>query len=196
LDGVRSIEDVLRGYQAAGTFDPSRWMIVRHAGQDAGCLLLTEHASAEQQAAAQRSMDNDVTEEGAIQDKAIEHIDGGQGDTEQTNTPRLVAGKRSDEPSRIDSLAPQSPTAADEMDLGDRPTWELVYMGLLPIVRGSALGLQVVRHAQWLARLAGSSRLVLAVDSRNEPALRCYERAGFLEWERRAVHLKIFGSAQ
>lgn len=43
LDGVREIEDVLAGYRATGVFDPSRWLIVRHQGQDVGCLLLADH---------------------------------------------------------------------------------------------------------------------------------------------------------
>ena len=43
LNGVREIEDVLTGYKASGVFDPSRWLILRHQGQDVGCLLLTDH---------------------------------------------------------------------------------------------------------------------------------------------------------
>jgi len=43
LDGIRRIEDVLAGYRATGVFDPNRWLIVRHEGEDIGCLLLTDH---------------------------------------------------------------------------------------------------------------------------------------------------------
>src|SRR5690606_13719752 len=43
LDGWRATADVLDGYRATGEYDPSRWLIVRHQGQDVGCLLLTEH---------------------------------------------------------------------------------------------------------------------------------------------------------
>jgi len=43
LDNVRQIEDVLDGYRATGVFDPGRWLIVRHMGQDIGCLLLADH---------------------------------------------------------------------------------------------------------------------------------------------------------
>ena len=42
LNGVRDVEDVLAGYRAAGVFDSGRWLIVRHAGSDVGCLLLTD----------------------------------------------------------------------------------------------------------------------------------------------------------
>ena len=43
LNGMRRIEDVLDGYRAMGHFDPSRWLIVRHQGQDVGCLLMADH---------------------------------------------------------------------------------------------------------------------------------------------------------
>jgi hypothetical protein len=47
LDNVRKIEDVLAGYRATGVFSPARWLIVRHQGQDVGCLLLADHPDAE-----------------------------------------------------------------------------------------------------------------------------------------------------
>jgi RimJ/RimL family protein N-acetyltransferase len=43
LDGVRHAADALAGYRATGVFSPSRWLIVRHQGRDAGCLLLADH---------------------------------------------------------------------------------------------------------------------------------------------------------
>lgn len=43
LNGVRRTEDVLAGYRATGEFDPARWLIVRHANRDVGCLLLADH---------------------------------------------------------------------------------------------------------------------------------------------------------
>lgn len=43
LNGVRAMEDVLAGYRATGVFDPERWLIVRHAGRDVGCLILADH---------------------------------------------------------------------------------------------------------------------------------------------------------
>ena len=91
LNGVRSIEEILEGYRAVGQFDPRRWLLVRDAGSDVGCLLLAEH------------------------------------------------------PRRI---------------------WELVYMGLAPAGRGRRWGLEIARHAQWLASQAGAEHLVLAVDGR------------------------------
>lgn len=116
LNGVRSIEEILAGYQAVGQFDPRRWLLVRHASDDIGCLLLAEH------------------------------------------------------PGRI---------------------WELVYMGLAPRARGRRWGVEIARHAQWLAREAGAENLVLAVDAQNEPAIRAYVAAGMIAWERRGAWLKI-----
>lgn len=43
LDGIRHIEDTLVGYQTTGVFDPSRWLLIRHADRDVGCLLLADH---------------------------------------------------------------------------------------------------------------------------------------------------------
>ncbi len=43
LETVRAVDDVLAGYRGMGVFDPSRWLIVRYAGGDVGCLLLTDH---------------------------------------------------------------------------------------------------------------------------------------------------------
>lgn len=43
LDKVRSIDEVLDGYQGVGVFDPARWLIVQRQGADVGCLLLADH---------------------------------------------------------------------------------------------------------------------------------------------------------
>jgi len=77
-------------------------------------------------------------------------------------------------------------------DYPETEHWELVYMGLIPEVRGQRLGIEVVRYAQWLTRQAGRLRLILAVDAENVPAINVYLEAGFDVWERRSVFLKIF----
>lgn len=118
LNGIRRIEDVLEGYRRTGVFDPARWLIARHAGEDAGCLLLADH--------------------------------------------------------------PQ------------HDNYELVYMGVLPSARGHGWGVDMTRHAQWLTRLAGRPRLVLAVDAANQPAIRMYASAGFRAWDRRSVYVRVF----
>lgn len=47
LNGVREIDDVLAGYRATGVFSPERWLLVRHQGEDVGCLLLADHPEQE-----------------------------------------------------------------------------------------------------------------------------------------------------
>lgn len=47
LNGAREVDDVLAGYRATGTFDPSRWLRVTHREEDVGCLLLADHPQQE-----------------------------------------------------------------------------------------------------------------------------------------------------
>jgi ribosomal protein S18 acetylase RimI-like enzyme len=70
------------------------------------------------------------------------------------------------------------------------PHCELVYVGLVPSVRGRGWGIELTRHAQWLSRQVDAERLVLAVDASNEPAVRIYVAAGFAAWDRRQLWLK------
>jgi ribosomal protein S18 acetylase RimI-like enzyme len=72
----------------------------------------------------------------------------------------------------------------------DPATWELQYMGLAPEARRRGWGLHLVHYAQWLAARHGVQRLVLAVDSDNEPACRTYCRAGFAPWEQRLLWVR------
>ncbi len=69
---------------------------------------------------------------------------------------------------------------------------ELVYMGLLPEARGQGFGRQIAQYSQAKAYGLGRRRLILAVDGRNEPALRAYQAGGFLPWDRRSVFLRIY----
>jgi mycothiol synthase len=72
----------------------------------------------------------------------------------------------------------------------DNKQWELVYLGVVPEARSRGLGLTMTRHAQWLTRCAGRGRLVLAVDATNSPALRVYDAAGFVGWDKRSVFVR------
>jgi ribosomal protein S18 acetylase RimI-like enzyme len=76
---------------------------------------------------------------------------------------------------------------------GDGPR-ELVYLGLLPQVRGRGWGEQLSRFAQWTCRAAGKELLVLAVDAANAPAVAAYARAGFTRWETRRVLVRNLDS--
>ena len=62
-------------------------------------------------------------------------------------------------------------------DIPDRDVWEVVYLGLTPPARGRGLGRAAIAHALELAR-PHASRLELAVDIRNRPATRLYDRVG------------------
>ncbi len=76
-------------------------------------------------------------------------------------------------------------------EVPDRDVWEVVYLGLTVPARGQGLGAAAIAHALELAR-PHVSHLELAVDIRNHPALRLYESAGFVSFDRRTVHLAVF----
>jgi ribosomal protein S18 acetylase RimI-like enzyme len=67
---------------------------------------------------------------------------------------------------------------------------ELVYMGLIPEMRGRGWGVFLAHQAQLIAASSGVERLILAVDAANLPALRHYQAAGFQFWEQRTVVVK------
>jgi mycothiol synthase len=71
---------------------------------------------------------------------------------------------------------------------------ELVYMGVVRPSRGHGWGMDIARHAQWLAHQAGRARLALAVDAANTPAVAMYAAVGFQAWDRRSAYVRIFGS--
>jgi ribosomal protein S18 acetylase RimI-like enzyme len=55
---------------------------------------------------------------------------------------------------------------------------ELVYLGLTPAARGRGLADLLMRQALWATAWMNRSRLTLAVDSQNAPALKVYYRHG------------------
>jgi ribosomal protein S18 acetylase RimI-like enzyme len=73
----------------------------------------------------------------------------------------------------------------------DVGNWELVYMGLAPTARGRGCGMRIIRFALETAARHGAERLVLAVDASNTPALRVYQRAGLITWDRRIVYARL-----
>jgi ribosomal protein S18 acetylase RimI-like enzyme len=77
--------------------------------------------------------------------------------------------------------------------LADHPrhdSMEVLYLGLIPAARGHGWGKQLARRGQWLARLAGRRRLLLAVDAANRPATETYTAVGFQTWQRRQLYVK------
>lgn len=106
LDNLRTIDDVLQGYEQTGDSAAEHWFFVQHQGRDVGCLLLADHQQRDQ--------------------------------------------------------------------------CELVYMGLVPEVRGRRWGRWLVRFAEDEARRMQRRHLILAVDAANAPARAVYDAAGFV----------------
>ena len=77
-------------------------------------------------------------------------------------------------------------------DHPDHDSTELVYMGILPSARGHGWGRQISQYAQWLTTGLNRPRLVLAVDSNNQPAIDMYVSVGFRVWERRIIYARFF----
>jgi ribosomal protein S18 acetylase RimI-like enzyme len=46
LNGVRTMDDIVDGYEKTGVFRAANWLIVRGGGQDVGVLLLADHPGA------------------------------------------------------------------------------------------------------------------------------------------------------
>ncbi len=75
----------------------------------------------------------------------------------------------------------------------ERGSWEVAYLGLTPAARGRGLGRAALAHALEMSR-PHVARLELAVDARNKPAAKLYRRAGFLPYDRKAVHLRVLSA--
>ena len=43
VNGLRCIQDVLLGYRATGNPDSQGWLVIRHRGEDVGCLITADH---------------------------------------------------------------------------------------------------------------------------------------------------------
>jgi ribosomal protein S18 acetylase RimI-like enzyme len=111
LNGLRPIEDIIAGHQAAGRFQEHRWLMLRHYDRPAGCILMAEHPL--------------------------------------------------------------------------QPVLEVAYLGVHPELRGLGLGRALIERGLELAHREGFTRVTLAVDSCNTPALRLYRAMGFRPTTRR-----------
>jgi len=72
------------------------------------------------------------------------------------------------------------------------PEIDLSYVGVMPSVRGRGFGGELVTFALAEAARTRAAMLSVAVDARNEPALRLYRRHGFAETDRCEVWLAHF----
>ncbi|MSQ97169.1 MAG: GNAT family N-acetyltransferase [Gemmataceae bacterium] len=77
-------------------------------------------------------------------------------------------------------------------ELPDGLTWEVAYLGMVPECRRRRLGRAMMLHALDALRAQPVARLTLAVDTRNEPALRLYRSLGFVETKSNEVLLYFF----
>lgn len=73
----------------------------------------------------------------------------------------------------------------------DGETLELVYVGVADSARGVGLGRELLRRVLELARQFRMRRIVVAVDKRNEIALRLYRSMGFEDFASREVRLRV-----
>jgi mycothiol synthase len=71
----------------------------------------------------------------------------------------------------------------------EHSAWEVVYVGVARNSRGLGLGRRMVADALSAAQSAGQSALLLAVDSRNDYASKVYDDLGFVETDRKGVHV-------
>ena len=81
----------------------------------------------------------------------------------------------------FDNAAPVGVLMLTEMP--DGSTWELAYLGIVPEYRRRGFGRAMTLHALHALRAQPATRLLLAVDERNGPALRLYLSLGFVEIE-------------
>jgi mycothiol synthase len=71
----------------------------------------------------------------------------------------------------------------------EHSAWEVVYVGVSHDCRGLGLGRRMMNDALAAAQSAGQSALLLAVDSRNDYASKVYDELGFVETDRKGVHV-------
>lgn len=70
---------------------------------------------------------------------------------------------------------------------------EVVYLGVVPAHRGADVGEALIRRAASESCRRGRTTLTLAVDAANTPAMRVYERVGFLCTQRRVSYVMTAG---
>ena len=70
---------------------------------------------------------------------------------------------------------------------------ELVYFGLRPSARGRGIALGLLNYGLEAAHAHRARQMVLAVDRDNIPAIRLYERAGFLSEARKVAMITTLG---
>lgn len=75
-----------------------------------------------------------------------------------------------------------------------REALELVYLGLAPRARGHGLARRLMLHGLSQVRRRHCRRMLLAVDERNEPAVRLYGELGFHPTTRKLAMIRSVGA--
>lgn len=76
----------------------------------------------------------------------------------------------------------------------DQRSFELVYIGLSPVLRGKGLGVRLLRHGIGVcAGINAAWSMACAVDERNLPAVRLYESHQFRGFSRRSALVRRIG---
>jgi ribosomal protein S18 acetylase RimI-like enzyme len=71
------------------------------------------------------------------------------------------------------------------------PLLEIVYLGVVPELRGRGVGALLMRRALRHAQLRGAAELMVVFDARNSPAGRLYERFGFEQVSEREAYVRF-----
>jgi mycothiol synthase len=79
-----------------------------------------------------------------------------------------------------------------QTELEDGAGWDLSYLGVAPKFRGQGGGRALAAYALQAAHAADALQLTVAVDVRNEPALRVYESLGFQRVQVKDVYLCFY----
>jgi mycothiol synthase len=74
-------------------------------------------------------------------------------------------------------------------EVPDTKAWDLSYLGVVPEARRRGLGRELARHVLDVAQSSRAPKVILAVDTRNQPALQLYSDLGFLSVDFREVYL-------
>jgi ribosomal protein S18 acetylase RimI-like enzyme len=79
-------------------------------------------------------------------------------------------------------------------EIPDWQGWDLSYIGVIPEARRRGIGIELTKKALREAKTGGACQLTLAVDTRNQPALKVYRTLGFERYDHREVFLTTWRS--
>ena len=68
---------------------------------------------------------------------------------------------------------------------------ELLYLGVVPKFRGRGYGAEIVDFAKSLSFQRGRRQMALAVDTRNEPAMKIYRQAGMAKYVEHDLYARV-----